>query len=353
MHRMPLHVAVLMMCCIGVSADVDRNNGQDSSKNKEDAQLKAQPTRSPEALALRLRRLRLRLRKKKSTFYPEVVGFPEISHEKTAKNIFNAQRNAAKQKRPIIHLCALFGLRFEAPYLLPWIAHHALYGVDHVHLYMDDVSSAWSEDLLEVHSDLLRLLDNNDRVTLYSLKKHKIVGQEGQLEHCVVNTVNLADWVGNWDIDETIVSQKYGAAGSGGHHRRDILKHVLHKLPATALGVSLPRNEMGPGPTSRHKSPEFYHLPFHEDMLECEQYVFTPPPPPFQTLPIPVFLPFISKKKMQPMLARHAPSPSNIIFLYHLTARAGTLRDSEQTPRAKTCGGQARMFSQSQSEAIP
>lgn len=29
---------------------------------------------------------------------------------------------------PTVALCVLFTFRFESPYILPWIAHHALYG---------------------------------------------------------------------------------------------------------------------------------------------------------------------------------------------------------------------------------
>jgi len=166
--------------------------------------------------------------------------------------------------RPVVHLCGIFALRFEAPYILPWIAHHAHYGVDHFHLYKDDISSSWSDDLNEQYSQLLKLLEDSDRVTVYSMKEHSITGQEGQVQHCVINTVNIADWVGNWDFDESLSSQKYRDAGTP-----DILKKVLRELPHTALGVTIPRNVM----FTRVKHGDDGEMPFFENKLEYEQYL--------------------------------------------------------------------------------
>ena len=43
-------------------------------------------------------------------------------------------------------LCALFSLRYEAPYLLPWLAYHRLLGFDRIILYHDDTSGMFSAD---------------------------------------------------------------------------------------------------------------------------------------------------------------------------------------------------------------
>ena len=56
---------------------------------------------------------------------------------------------------PGLVLCALFTLRFEAPYILPWVAHHRRLGVDRLLLYHDDASGMWSPSLSERHSELL------------------------------------------------------------------------------------------------------------------------------------------------------------------------------------------------------
>ena len=53
------------------------------------------------------------------------------------------------RESPGLVLCALFTLRFEAPYILPWVAHHRLLGVDRLLLYHDDASGMWSPSLSE------------------------------------------------------------------------------------------------------------------------------------------------------------------------------------------------------------
>ena len=194
--------------------------------------------------------------------------FAAINRSDIQQNIRQFDTNPSSKARPIIHLCALFALRFEAPYLLPWIAHHANYGVDHFHLYMDDSSPSWSDDLLVVHAHTLALLRGSDKVTLYSMKQHGIKGQEGQVEHCVVNTVSSADWVGNWDLDESLSSQTYGSGTPG---MPGVLKRVLQALPKTALGVTIPRNDL----YTRAKHSDEGELPFVDDQLEYEQCVFT------------------------------------------------------------------------------
>ena len=44
------------------------------------------------------------------------------------------------RESPGLVLCAIFTLRFEAPYILPWVAHHRRLGVDRLLLYHDDAS---------------------------------------------------------------------------------------------------------------------------------------------------------------------------------------------------------------------
>ena len=64
---------------------------------------------------------------------------------------------APSPSAPLV-LCALFSLRYEAPYLLPWLAYHRMLGFDRIILYHDDASGMFSADLLESHSKLLQLL---------------------------------------------------------------------------------------------------------------------------------------------------------------------------------------------------
>ena len=73
---------------------------------------------------------------------------------------------------PGLVLCALFTLRFEAPYILPWVAHHRLLGVDRLLLYHDDASGMWSPSLSERHSELLSALrEHDDWITLWGAWK--------------------------------------------------------------------------------------------------------------------------------------------------------------------------------------
>jgi hypothetical protein len=67
-------------------------------------------------------------------------------------------------------LCCLFTLRFESTYLLPWLAHHAVLGVDHFDLYLDDASHSWDESQRVKHAPLLRLLEDSKHITLHSMR---------------------------------------------------------------------------------------------------------------------------------------------------------------------------------------
>ena len=42
--------------------------------------------------------------------------------------------------RDELSLCAQVSLRYEMPYLLPWLAYHTLLGFDRILLYLDDLS---------------------------------------------------------------------------------------------------------------------------------------------------------------------------------------------------------------------
>ena len=82
------------------------------------------------------------------------------------------------RESPGLVLCAIFTLRFEAPYILPWVAHHRRLGVDRLLLYHDDASGMWSPSLSERHSQLLSALREHDNwLTLYSAASLNFSGE--------------------------------------------------------------------------------------------------------------------------------------------------------------------------------
>jgi hypothetical protein len=122
--------------------------------------------------------------------------------DEVARNM--SQNNSTASAPPTILVCVLFSLAFESPYVLPWIAHHTILGVDHFDMYLDDVSPTWVPQHAEDHADLLALLNQSAAVTLHSMRMLGLEGQGDQLAHCVSETMGRADWVGGWDIDENM-----------------------------------------------------------------------------------------------------------------------------------------------------
>ena len=111
----------------------------------------------------------------------------------------------------LLLLCGLLTLRTEAAYVLPWVAHHKLMGVDHVVLYHDDASGSWHPKLAIAHKELLAHLAGDEFVTLFSMREQNLSSQAQQIGHCANLTSEIAAsgehagaaaWVGNWDIDE-------------------------------------------------------------------------------------------------------------------------------------------------------
>ncbi len=161
-------------------------------------------------------------------------------------------------------LCALFTLRLEAPFLLPWVAYHQLAGVDQVLLYHDDVSGSWAPSLAEKHADLLSELRQRPGVTLFSMSALNLRAQPEQVEHCQAylqehNPTPGATWAGNWDIDEVAAlgrppadkaaegadGCKAASTGTDGQSPEFDLKGMLRTLPPDAVGLYVPRFTFG------------------------------------------------------------------------------------------------------------
>eukprot|EP00966_Prymnesium_polylepis_P037800 877638-Prymnesium_polylepis.1 len=143
--------------------------------------------------------------------------------------------------------CAMFTLRYEAPYLLPWLAFHATLGIDHFYLYHDDVSPEFEHPLLP---KLLETLGNSSYVTVYSmqsllrstdfnLSQYENL-QDSALMHCNHVAFQNARWMASWDIDEYFVSGPPVDAASPATTVGK-LKDKLRTLPAHVSGVVLPR----------------------------------------------------------------------------------------------------------------
>jgi len=137
-----------------------------------------------------------------------------------------------------VGLCAMFTLRYEAPYLLPWLAWHLMAGVSHIWLYHDDASPSYSPRLTETHSELLRTLRRSQNVSLLSMRSLGLSTQDEQLAHCDFHAAGEFEWVGVWDLDEAPV------AGDGGSELPSV-PSLLATMPRHVLGVIVPRVTMG------------------------------------------------------------------------------------------------------------
>ena len=121
----------------------------------------------------------------------------------------------------LLLLCGLLTLRTEAAYVLPWVAHHKLMGVDHVVLYHDDASGSWHPKLAIAHKELLAHLAGDEFVTLLSMREQNLSSQAQQIGHCANLTSEIA---------------------AGGEHASACL------ADAVAAAHLLPAELEGPGP---------------------------------------------------------------------------------------------------------
>ena len=192
---------------------------------------------------------------------------------------------APSPSAPLV-LCALFSLRYEAPYLLPWLAYHRMLGFDRVILYHDDVSGMFSADLLESHSKLLQLLQrkaaqSGSWLTMKSMAAMGIKRQREQLRDCNREARRMgARWAGNWDIDEALaVGGVHASAGWKEFYSpgipsplplADVPNFIDQQLnqvhPAAALAI--PRSEY----MLTYDQALSSELPPHNLQLEFERY---------------------------------------------------------------------------------
>lgn len=157
----------------------------------------------------------------------------------------------------LLLMCGLLTLRTEAAYVLPWVAHHKLMGVDHMLLYHDDASGSWHPKLAIAHKKLLTHLASDESVTFLSMREHNLSSQAQQIGHCTNLTSEIAAsarhagaaaWVGNWDMDEVPVM----GAPSAGSHSGELpsLKALLQTLPLDTAGMYVPRFTFGAAPSA-------------------------------------------------------------------------------------------------------
>ena len=162
---------------------------------------------------------------------------------------------------PELSLCTLFTLRYEAAYLMPFVAYHIAAGFDHVYLYHDDVTPSWDNALLR---RLMGVLKMTPQVTVYPITEamrenaevdseadpHPSNVQKVQLRHCSRHARRTTQWVGSWDIDEypvfgaprvppnvSINSQTQPVAAPPLGAAREFVR----ALPAWVHGVVVPR----------------------------------------------------------------------------------------------------------------
>ena len=156
-------------------------------------------------------------------------------------------------------VCSLFTLRYDAPYILPWLAHHRLLGVDRVILYHDDASGMWNSTFSTTHSKLLSVLQDarhSDWLTFHSTAALNLSTQFQQLTHCNLEALKLnASWVGNWDADEVLHTITPRGAS---------IAAVVAVLDPSAQAIILPRFEMLASP--------FPQFPPRATLSEYETY---------------------------------------------------------------------------------
>ena len=96
--------------------------------------------------------------------------------------------------RSELSICAQVSLRYEARYLLPWVAWHTLLGFDRIILYMDDHNHLGVVDPA-VQRRMLGHLSRAAHVTVHS---QVALGQNGpgaQLEHCIFSARKHSVWM--------------------------------------------------------------------------------------------------------------------------------------------------------------
>ena len=144
--------------------------------------------------------------------------------------------------RDELSLCAQVSLRYEMPYLLPWLAYHTLLGFDRILLYLDDLSHLGLIDAGE-QGRVLKTLARASHVTVLRMSAHNMTGPGDQMQHCVWSARKHAVWMAMWDIDEVAaLGQPPTALPRADEARRPpSLKQYLRALPNRTAGVLVTR----------------------------------------------------------------------------------------------------------------
>ena len=137
-----------------------------------------------------------------------------------------------------VGICVLVTLRYEGPYLLPWLTHHRLLGAGQTWVYLDE---RLPNSSVEEHTGLVDAMQQQSWITVVRMKEHGLVNQGQMSTHCRRLTEAKVHWLGIWDVDEIL------AIGSGDENssRTDVpvpsLVDYLGRLPAEALVLATPR----------------------------------------------------------------------------------------------------------------
>ena len=135
-------------------------------------------------------------------------------------------------------ICVLVTLRYEGPYLLPWLTHHRLLGAGQIWVYLDE---RLPNSSVEEHTGLVDAMQQQSWITVVWMKEHGLVNQGQMGTHCRRLTEAKVHWLGIWDVDEIL------AIGGGVENssRTDVpvpsLVDYLGRLPAAALVLAIPR----------------------------------------------------------------------------------------------------------------
>ena len=168
--------------------------------------------------------------------------------KRTERNATAGRKSA--YERHYLSICTLVAMRYEADYLLEWVAWHLLVGFARFYIYLDDrertgAGGADTDGAFERRSKLvLDALKRQSNVTVFSMRKVGVHTQKQQLEHCSGIARRQSVWMANWDVDE---APALGDPPSVKRDRQSVpsVAMLLSKLPSRFVGVIVPRVVFG------------------------------------------------------------------------------------------------------------
>ena len=95
----------------------------------------------------------------------------------------------------------LVTLRYEGPYLLPWLTHHRLLGARQIWVYLDE---RLPNSSVEEHTGLVDAMQQQSWIAVVRMKEHGLVDQGQMGTHCRRLTEAKVHWLGIWDVDEIL-----------------------------------------------------------------------------------------------------------------------------------------------------